>query len=108
MTQTDRIGEAGGAPLVLNLTLKALRGQFGSELLAGISLVTPVLLGEYLAASLERYSKHPLAKPILQVAERLQVSLLDATELGELPGKGLERTVDGVHVRITDAPTVTS
>jgi heavy metal translocating P-type ATPase len=53
-----------------------------------------------LAASLERYSKHPLAKPILQVAERLGVRLLDATELGEHPGKGLEGVVDGVSVRI--------
>lgn len=54
-----------------------------------------------LAASLERYSKHPLAKPILQAAERLHVDLLDAAELGEHPGKGLDGIVDGVHVRIT-------
>jgi len=43
---------AGGAPLVLGLALKALRRQFGSDLLAGISIVTAVLLGEYLAGSL--------------------------------------------------------
>ena len=54
-----------------------------------------------LTASLERYSKHPLAKPILQAAERLPVGLLDATELSEHPGKGLTGVVDGVHVRIT-------
>lgn len=54
-----------------------------------------------LAASLERYSKHPLAKPILQAAERLSVHLLDASELGERPGQGLEGIVDGVRVRIT-------
>ena len=54
-----------------------------------------------LAASLERYSKHPLAKPVLQAAERAQLHLLDASEIGERPGKGLEGVVDGVHVRIT-------
>jgi len=54
-----------------------------------------------LAAGLERYSKHPLAKPILEAAERLGVTLPDATELSEHPGQGLEGVVDGVHVRIT-------
>lgn len=43
---------AGGAPLVVDLSLKALRRQFGSDLLAGISIVTAVLLGEYLAGAL--------------------------------------------------------
>jgi heavy metal translocating P-type ATPase len=43
---------AGGVPLVLDLAKKALRGQFGSDLLAGISIVTAVLLGEYLAGTL--------------------------------------------------------
>src|SRR5262245_56297054 len=43
---------AGGTPLVFELALKTLRGQFGSDLLAGISIVTAVLLGEYLAGTL--------------------------------------------------------
>lgn len=42
----------GGTPLVLDLLKKALRRQFGSDLLAGISIVTSVLLGEYLAGTL--------------------------------------------------------
>ena len=42
----------GGIPLVWDLLKKALRREFGSDLLAGISIVTAVLLGEYLAASL--------------------------------------------------------
>jgi heavy metal translocating P-type ATPase len=42
----------GGAPLVLGLLLKILRAEFGSDLLAGISIVTSVLLGEYLAGTL--------------------------------------------------------
>lgn len=42
----------GGLPLVLELLGKALRREFGSDLLAGISIVTAVLLGEYLAGTL--------------------------------------------------------
>jgi cation transport ATPase len=43
---------AGGAPLVVDLLLKALRREFGSDLLAGVSIVTALLLGEYLAGAL--------------------------------------------------------
>jgi heavy metal translocating P-type ATPase len=42
----------GGFPLVLELLLKVAHGQWGSDLLAGISIITAVLLGEYLAGSL--------------------------------------------------------
>ena len=42
----------GGVPLVLELLLKLFRLQFGSDLLAGISIVTSVLLHEYLAGTL--------------------------------------------------------
>lgn len=42
----------GGIPLVVGLIGNLLRAEFGSDLLAGISIVTSVLLGEYLAGSL--------------------------------------------------------
>ena len=42
----------GGGPLVVQLVGKALNREFGSDLLAGISIVTAVLLGEYLAGAL--------------------------------------------------------
>jgi len=42
----------GGLPLVYELLKRLLRRQFGSDLLAGISIVTSVLLGEYLAGSI--------------------------------------------------------
>ncbi len=42
----------GGLPLVLGLLRKLLRLQFGSDLLAGLSIVTSAILGEYLAGSL--------------------------------------------------------
>ncbi len=42
----------GGGPLVRELFLKLLKREFGSDLLAGISIVTSVILGEYLAGTL--------------------------------------------------------
>ncbi len=42
----------GGGPLVWDLLRKLLRREFGSDLLAGISIVTSVILGEYLAGTL--------------------------------------------------------
>ena len=42
----------GGIPLVYELLKKLLHREFGSDLLAGISIVTSVLLGEYLAGSI--------------------------------------------------------
>lgn len=42
----------GGLPLVAELTWKLLHREFGSDLLAGISIVTSIVLGEYLAGTL--------------------------------------------------------
>ncbi len=42
----------GGMPLVIDLFRKALRREFGSDLLAGISIVTSIILGEYLAGTI--------------------------------------------------------
>jgi cation transport ATPase len=41
----------GGAPLLAVLLRQLLGGQFGSDLLAGVAIITAVLLGEYLIAS---------------------------------------------------------
>ncbi len=53
-----------------------------------------------LAASLERYSKHPLARAILQAAEVEHLVLSEVTALREPPGQGLEGHVEGRTVRI--------
>jgi len=42
----------GGVPLVLRLLWTAAHGEFGSDQLAGISIVASVLLGEYLAGAI--------------------------------------------------------
>jgi heavy metal translocating P-type ATPase len=41
----------GGTPLLLTLLRKLAKRQFGADLLAGISIVTSVILGEYLAGA---------------------------------------------------------
>jgi heavy metal translocating P-type ATPase len=43
---------SGGLILVVELGSKLLNGEFGSDLLAGLSIITAALLGEYLAGSL--------------------------------------------------------
>jgi heavy metal translocating P-type ATPase len=42
----------GGVPLVLELLVKLLRREFGSDLVAGVSIVTSVVLGQYLAGAI--------------------------------------------------------
>lgn len=54
-----------------------------------------------LVASLERYSKHPLAHAILESAKAAGITLHDATEISEPPGEGMRGTVDGHVVTIT-------
>ena len=54
-----------------------------------------------LVASLERYSKHPLAHAILAAAEAAGILLQEVTEISEPPGQGMHGTVGGHTVRIT-------
>ncbi len=53
------------------------------------------------AASLERYSKHPLASAILQAAEQKHIPFLNATSVSEPPGKGLSGIIDKNKIQIT-------
>lgn len=72
----------GGIPLVGELLLKLFRRQFGSDLLAGISIVTSVILGEYLAGTLvvlmlsggealEAYAVQSASSVLLALAKRV-------------------------------------
>ncbi len=54
-----------------------------------------------LLASLERYSRHPLAGAILKQAERKQLPLKVASEISEKPGQGLEGRIEGKLIKIT-------
>ena len=97
----------GGAPFVVKLLYGACRLQFGSDLLAGISIVVSLILGEYLAGTvillmlsggtaLEEFAMkrasavlRALAKRMPQTAHRktllvLEDIALDAVRLGDL------------------------
>ncbi|MCA8988848.1 MAG: heavy metal translocating P-type ATPase [Planctomycetaceae bacterium] len=92
----------GGIPLVLDLLIKFWQWEFGSDLLGGISIITSVLLGEYLAGSiivlmlsggeaLERYALRnassvleALAKRMPSVAHRKQNSTIENVPLDRI------------------------
>ena len=75
---------------------------FGQPTLTEIVLADGVVRADVLAAvaSLERYSKHPLARAVLAAAEHL--SLAEAEEVSEAPGQGLRGTVLGRQVAVTN------
>jgi heavy metal translocating P-type ATPase len=54
-----------------------------------------------MAASLEQYSKHPLAATVTNAAKREGISLAAVTEISERPGEGLNGIVDGKRLQIT-------
>jgi heavy metal translocating P-type ATPase len=57
-----------------------------------------------LVASLERYSKHPLAGAVLGAARARGLALRDADEVREPPGAGLSGRVGGRAVEVTGRP----
>jgi heavy metal translocating P-type ATPase len=61
-----------------------------------------------LAASVERYSKHPLAHAILAAAERAGIPLQEASAVSEPPGQGLIGNVSGRHVQISSRSQLSS
>ncbi len=72
----------GGLPLLYELCQKLLKREFGSDLLSGISIVTSVLLGEYLAGStivlmlsggqaLESYAPRSASSVLAALAKRV-------------------------------------
>lgn len=54
-----------------------------------------------LAASLEQYSKHPLASAIVVEAKHQGIAVLPVEKISERPGEGLRGTIEGCSVRIT-------
>ncbi len=53
------------------------------------------------AASLERYSRHPLAAAVLAAGREREVAVREASEISERPGEGLRGVVGGRRVEIT-------
>ncbi|MGD8699449.1 MAG: HAD-IC family P-type ATPase, partial [Gemmatimonadales bacterium] len=94
----------GGAPLVLDLAAKALRREFGSDLLAGISIVTSVLLQEYLAGTLvvlmlsggealEAYAVRSASSVLEALAKRMP-----STAHRKLNGKMADVALDDIEI----------
>ena len=61
-----------------------------------------------LAASLEKYSKHPLAQPVIQAANTRNILLADCSDVQEVAGKGLVGIVNGRRVAITGRRAVSA
>jgi heavy metal translocating P-type ATPase len=59
-----------------------------------------------MAASLEQYSKHPLAIGILEAAAREKIEPMQPGEISEKPGLGLTGSIGGVSVQITGRKSV--
>lgn len=76
---------------------------YGQPQLTEVIPATGVTAGEALAAvaSLERYSRHPLASAIIRAAADAHLTVVDATEVGEHPGEGLQGVVGGHTVLVT-------
>jgi heavy metal translocating P-type ATPase len=55
----------------------------------------------HLTASLERYSKHPLAQAIVNRGKRVGHDFLHVESMSERPGEGLRGTVGGSSIEVT-------
>lgn len=76
---------------------------YGEPRLVEIETADPHTENDILAlvASLERYSRHPLAKGIVTAAEERGISLRDVAQMSERPGTGLTGVVDRRSVEVT-------
>jgi heavy metal translocating P-type ATPase len=95
----------GGIPLVAGLLVKLLRREFGSDLLAGISIVTSALLEEYLAGALvvlmlsggealEAYAVRSASSVLQALANRMPAAAHRKTD-GQLADVALDQVVVG-------------
>jgi heavy metal translocating P-type ATPase len=57
-------------------------------------------------ASLERYSRHPLASAIMAAAAESRLALQEAAEVRERPGEGLLGVIGGRTIQVTGRKTV--
>jgi heavy metal translocating P-type ATPase len=60
-----------------------------------------------LVASLEQYSKHPLAEAIVRAGRQQGVMIHEVSQISEPPGQGLRGTVAGHEVRLTSRKQLT-
>ncbi|MFT5424571.1 MAG: heavy metal translocating P-type ATPase [Phycisphaerales bacterium] len=100
----------GGVPLVIDLFVKAWHREFGSDLLAGISIVTSVILDEYLAGvlvvlmlsggeALEAYAVSSASGVLRALAKRVP-SIAHVRRNGRVADVSIDEVVVGDHVVI--------
>jgi heavy metal translocating P-type ATPase len=99
------------SPVVLELIATCRTAIFDKTgtLTYGEPTLTEVIVAEgfsksevvRLVASLERYSKHPLARAVLGAARLENLELAEASEVNEPPGEGLRGGVLGREVMVT-------
>lgn len=58
-------------------------------------------------ASIERFSKHPLATAIVKAAQKSHLAFLDVDKINEAPGKGLVGHLEGKVIQITNRQKLT-
>ncbi|MBY0273581.1 MAG: cadmium-translocating P-type ATPase [Alphaproteobacteria bacterium] len=58
-------------------------------------------------ASIERFSKHPLATAVVKAAQKSHLELLDVEKINEVPGKGLMGYLEGKIIQITSRQKLT-
>jgi len=74
-------------------------GKLAVSRLAPVGEIKPAELLRY-AASAEKYSNHPTAKALLQLAEEVGVPLIEPQDFSETAGRGVKASVDGSHMVI--------
>lgn len=94
----------GGAPLLIDLIRRIARREFGSDILAGVSIGASVILGEYLAGAivvlmlsggtaLEDYATRRASTVLAALAKRMPSTARRLTDAGIL-----EISLDQVHL----------
>jgi Cd2+/Zn2+-exporting ATPase len=74
-------------------------GKLAVSRLAPQSGITPAEL-LHLAAAAEKYSNHPTAKALAQLAAEAGVPLAEPQDFAETAGRGIQATVDGAQILI--------
>ena len=93
---------AGGVPLIASLLRQVFKGQFGSDLLAGFSIITGVLLQEYLVAcivvlmlsggsALEQFATNRASSALRSLAKRMPTT-------AHLLGESGFQTIDAQNI----------
>ena len=59
-------------------------------------------------ASLERYSRHPLASAMIDAAAKAKLDLKEVGEVSERPGEGLRGVIDGRTIQVTSRKKLTA